>query len=54
MGLGTVPLMCAQELAIDGAMPRVVRVLVHFHTTHGQADVAPTYLEGAESLLDDL
>ena len=54
MGLGTVPLMCAQELAIDGAMPRVVRVLVHFHTTHGQADVAPTYLEGAESLRDDL
>jgi chorismate mutase len=54
MGLGSVPLMCAQEIAVEGAMPRVVRVLIHFHTTHGQADVVPTYLEGAESLRDDL
>jgi chorismate mutase len=54
MGLGTVPLMCAQEIPVNGAMARVVRILLHFHTERGQADVVPVYLDGAESLRDDL
>jgi chorismate mutase len=54
MGLGTVPLMCAQEIPVDGAMRRVIRILLHFHTERSQAAVAPAYLEGAESLRDDL
>ena len=54
MGLGAVPLMCAQEIPVTGAMPRVVRVLLHFHTIRTQAEVLPTYLDGAESLRDDL
>ncbi len=54
MGLGTVPLMCAAEMAVSGAMPRVVRVLLHFHTTRTQAEIVPVYLDGAESLRDDL
>ena len=41
------------EMERDSAM-RVVRVLVHFHTTHSQAEVTPVYLDGAESLRDDL
>jgi chorismate mutase len=35
-------------------MPRVVRILMHFHTDRAQADVAHPYLDGAESLRDDL
>jgi monofunctional chorismate mutase len=54
MGLGAVPLMCAREIPVAGAMPRVVRTLVHFHTERSQAEVAPVYLDGAESLRDDL
>jgi monofunctional chorismate mutase len=54
MGLGTVPLMCAREIPVAGSMPRVVRVLVLFHTTRMQADIAPVYLDGAEELRDDL
>ena len=54
MGLGAAPLMCAQEIAVDGAMPRVIRVLLHFHTTRAQAEVTPVYLDGAETLRDDL
>ncbi len=54
MGLGAVPLMCAQEIPVRGAMPRVVRILVHFHTARRQDEIAPTYLDGAESLRDDL
>ncbi len=54
MGLGKVPLLCAQEIPVRGAMPRVVRVLVHFHTGRSQAEVAHVYLDGAEGLRDDL
>ena len=54
MGLGSVPLMCAQEMDVDGALARVVRVLLHFHTTRSQTEVTPVYLDGAESLRDDL
>lgn len=54
LGLGTVPLMCAREIPVAGSMPRVVRVLVHFHTGRSQAEVVPVYLDGAESLRDDL
>jgi chorismate mutase len=54
LGLGRVPLMCAQEIPVAGAMPRVVRILMHFHTDHAQADVVHPYLDGAESLRDDL
>ena len=54
MGLGQVPLMCAREIPVDGSMPRVVRVLMHFHTARAQDEVVPVYLDGAESLRDDL
>jgi chorismate mutase len=54
MGLGRVPLMCAQEIPVEGSMPRVVRVLMHFNTEAGLDEVAHVYLDGAESLRDDL
>jgi chorismate mutase len=54
MGLGSIPLLCAQEIPVIGSMPRVVRVLMHFQTDRGLADVTHVYLDGAESLRDDL
>lgn len=54
MGLGSVPLMCAREIPVVGSMPRVVRVLLHFHTSRGPAEILPVYLDGAGSLRDDL
>jgi chorismate mutase len=54
LGLGRVPLMCAQEIPVAGSMARVVRALMPFHTDHAQADVVHPYLDGAESLRDDL
>ena len=54
MGLGAVPLLCAQELDVRGAMPRVVRILLHFHSGRSQDEVVPVYLDGAETLRDDL
>ncbi len=54
MGLGAIPLMCAREIPVAGAMPRVIRLLLHFHTVRSQAEIVPVYLDGAESLRDDL
>jgi chorismate mutase len=54
MGLGAVPLMCASEIAVIGSMPSVVRILMHFHSERDLADIVHVYLDGAESLRDDL
>jgi len=54
MGLGLVPLMCAREIPVVGAMVSVVRVLMHLHTERSLDQMHPVYLDGAESLRDDL
>jgi chorismate mutase len=54
IGLGRVPLMCAREIPVEGSMPSVVRVLMHFHSERALDEVVHVYLDGAESLRDDL
>jgi chorismate mutase len=54
MGLGSVPLMCAREIPVSGAMASVVRILMHFHTELSPSLVQHVYLDGAESLRDDI
>ena len=54
MGLGRVPLMCAQEIPVDGSMPSVIRILVHFHSDRTLDEVTHVYLDGAETLRDDV
>jgi chorismate mutase len=54
MGMGDVPLLCAREIPVEGAMPSVVRVLAHFLTERALRDVVHVYLDGAEKLRDDL
>jgi chorismate mutase len=53
VGLDSVPLLCAQEIDVPGAMPRVIRVMVHYY---GPADHQPahTYLGEAQNLRADL
>jgi chorismate mutase len=53
LGLTGVPLLCAQEIPVPGALPRVVRVLVHHHAAD---DFEPrhAYLGGATALRSDL
>jgi chorismate mutase len=53
MGLGRVPLMCAQEIPVAGSMPSVVRILLHFHSERTLDEIEHIYLDGAESLRDD-
>ncbi|MGA9160729.1 MAG: chorismate mutase [Actinomycetota bacterium] len=54
MGLGRVPLLCAQEIPVAGSMRAVIRVLLQFHTPRGVGEVKHVYLDGAETLRDDL
>ena len=54
MGLGRVPLMCAQEIPVQGSMPSVIRILLHFHSDRTLDEVVHVYLDGAESLRDDV
>ncbi len=54
LGIGDVPLLCAQELDIDGALPRVIRVMLHVETDRSRADMRHVYLRGAAALRRDL
>lgn len=51
VGWGAVPLLCAQEVPVPGALPRVCRVLLH---VRGKKPGKHVYLGGAEKLRPDL
>jgi chorismate mutase len=53
IGLSGVPLLCAQEIDVPGALPRVIRVLIHCHVPDGHA-VQHVYQGEARSLRLDL
>jgi chorismate mutase len=53
-GLTDVPLMCAQEMNVDGALERVVRIMAQVETDQSRSDVEHVYLRGAEVLRADL
>ncbi len=54
LDLGDVPLLCAQEIAVAGALSRVVRVLAHAELDLPRSEVVHVYLRGAEVLRQDL
>jgi chorismate mutase len=54
IGFGAVPLLCAAEIAVPGAMPLCIRVLLHVHTTRSKDEMHHVYLHGAQVLRDDL
>jgi len=54
LGLADVPLMCACEIAVPGAMPRILRLLAHVDTALSRRQVRHVYLRGAAALRTDL
>lgn len=54
LGFADVPLLCATEIAVPGAMPRVIRLLAHVDTDRDRADLRHVYLRGAAALRRDL
>jgi chorismate mutase len=53
LGLDAVPLLCGREIDVPGAMPRVIRLMVHYYADGGHSPVH-TYLGQAQSLRADL
>jgi chorismate mutase len=53
LGLDTVPLICAREIDVPGAMPRVIRTMVHYYAppSHTPSHV---YLGATQELRADL
>jgi chorismate mutase len=54
LGIGDVPLLCAQEIDVVGAMPRVIRVMMHLESDRSRSEIRHVYLRGAAALRRDL
>ncbi|MFC4856977.1 chorismate mutase [Actinophytocola glycyrrhizae] len=54
LGLVDVPLLCATEVPVPGALPRVVRLLAHIESDRPRSAVRHVYLRGATRLRPDL
>jgi chorismate mutase len=53
LGMSQVPLLCTQEIDVPGALPRVIRVLLHYHAPQAHAP-QHVYLREARALRADL
>jgi chorismate mutase len=53
LGFERVPLLCAREIPVPGSMPRVIRVLIHYHAD-SEHEPAHVYLGDAAALRADL
>ena len=53
IGLAGVPLLCAREIPVPGAMPQVIRVMIHCYLPDGSAP-QHVYLRDAQNLRSDL
>ncbi|MEX2556402.1 MAG: chorismate mutase [Actinomycetota bacterium] len=54
IGISDIPLLCARELDVEGAVGRCIRVLMHLYTEKEPATLRHVYLEGAVPLRTDL
>ena len=53
LGFDGVPLLCAREIPVPGSMPRVIRVLIHYHAEEDH-EPGHVYLGEASALRADL
>jgi chorismate mutase len=53
-GLDDVPIIGAQELPIEGSLPRCVRLMLHLETDRPRSQLRHVFLEGAVVLRPDL
>ncbi|MGI9007981.1 MAG: chorismate mutase [Streptosporangiaceae bacterium] len=54
LGFEDVPLLCCAEIGVPGALPRVVRLMMHVDTGRSRAEVQHVYLRGAKALRLDI
>ena len=54
IGMTTVPLLCAAEIPVHGAMPLCIRILLHVNSDRKPADIEHVYLREAQKLRPDM
>ena len=54
LGFGAVPLMCAQEIDVAGALPLAVRITMHVETDKPREDIRHIYRYEAVNLRRDI
>jgi chorismate mutase len=54
MGFDQVPLMCAVEIDVPGALPKIIRVMAHYHAAVEGHSAQHVYLGRAKALRRDL
>jgi chorismate mutase len=54
IGWQLVPLLCATEIPVPGALPHCIRVLLHVNTTRSQKEIRHIFLRDAVKLRKDL
>jgi chorismate mutase len=54
LGFGDVPLMCATEMSVPHALPRVLRLMAHVEVDRPRSDIQHVYLRGAVALRRDI
>ena len=54
LGFQEVPLLCCAEIDVPGAIPRVVRLMMHVETDRARTEIQHVYLRGAAGLRLDI
>jgi len=54
LGFHDVPLLCASEIDVPHALPRVIRLMAHLQSDRPRSDVQHVYLRGAAALRIDI
>ncbi len=54
MGFRFVPLLDMQQMDVEEALPRTIRILILFETTKSQKEIRHVYLRDARNLRSDL
>jgi chorismate mutase len=53
LGWSEVPLLCAHEMDVPGALGQVVRILLHVNTVRAPGEIRHVYIKGARDLRPD-
>jgi len=53
LGWFDVPLLCTNEISVVGALPKCVRILIHWNTDRAQTDITHVYVNEAKRLRPD-
>jgi chorismate mutase len=54
VGFEATPLLCAVEIDVPGALPRVIRAMATVETTLSATEISHIYLGGAQALRRDI